>query len=411
MSNSLAIAAVTATLQSILQNGVTVEQDLNDATVTILPLDKARAANTNNQLNLFLYMVMRNAAWVNADMPRQVQPGEIAIPPLPLNLYYLLTAFGRDDDVTQPFGHELLGKAMSILHDHPVLSADDITGATQTLLPGNDLAQQLERIRITFHPLSIDELNKLFTGFAMQYRLSAAYEVAVALIESTRATRTPLPVLTRGQQDQGISAQADLTPPVPTLLTITPPKQQPSARLNDIVALTGVHLDGGTNIGVQFNHPLWTAPVEVPPQAGGTATALAVQIPNQPVDWPAGFYTVAVLMQRPGETIRRPTNELTLALAASITIAPASAPAGTVVYTVTVAPQVWSAQRASLMLGDNEFLADAHPTKTGTLTFSATGLVAGDYWVRLRVDGVDSLLVDRTKTRPVFDPTQKVTVT
>src|SRR6266851_2985385 len=131
MSNSLAIAAVTATLQSILQNGVTVEQDLNDATVTILPLDKARAANTNNQLNLFLYMVMRNAAWVNADMPRQVQPGEIAIPPLPLNLYYLLTAFGRDDDVTQPFGHELLGKAMSILHDHPVLSADDITGATQ----------------------------------------------------------------------------------------------------------------------------------------------------------------------------------------------------------------------------------------------------------------------------------------
>jgi hypothetical protein len=418
MSNSQAIAAVTATLQSILQNGVPLgEPDLADAHVTILPLDKARAANTHNQLNLFLYMVMRNAAWVNADMPRQVQPGEIAIPPLPLNLYYLLTAFGKDDDVAQPFGHELLGKAMSILHDHPVLSADDITAATQTLLPGNDLAQQLERIRITFHPLSIDELNKLFTGFAMQYRLSAAYEVAVALIESTRATRTPLPVLTRGRQDQGISAQADLTPPVPTLLTITPPNQQPSARLNDIVVLTGVHLDGGTNIGVQFNHPLWTAPVEVPPQAGGTATALAVQIPNQPVDWPAGLYSVAVLMQRPGETIRRPTNELTLTLAPSITIAPASAPAGTVLYTVTVAPQVWAAQpgrpaqSASLMLGDNEFLAAAPPTKTGTLTFSATGLVAGDYWVRLRVDGVDSLLVDRTKTPPVFDPTQKVTVT
>jgi hypothetical protein len=413
MSNSLAIAAVTATLQSILQNGVTVEQDLNDATVTILPLDKARAANTNNQLNLFLYMVMRNAAWVNADMPRQVQPGEIAIPPLPLNLYYLLTAFGRDDDVTQPFGHELLGKAMSILHDHPVLSADDITGATQTLLPGNDLAQQLERIRITFHPLSIDELNKLFTGFAMQYRLSAAYEVAVALIESTRAARTPLPVLTRGQQDQGISAQADLTPPVPTLLTITPPNQQPSARLNDIVALTGVHLDG-TNIDVQFNYlnpALGTAPVEVPPQAGGTATAIAVQIPNQPVNWPAGFYEVAVLVQRPGETFRRTTNELTLALAPSMTIAPASAPAGTILYTVTVTPQVWPGQRASLMLGDNEFLADAHATKTGTLTFAATGLLAGDYRVRLRVDGVDSLLVDRTKTPPVFDPTQKVTVT
>ena len=31
--------------------------------------------------------------------------------------------------------------------------------------------------------------------------------------------------------------------------------------------------------------------------------------------------------------------------------------------------------------------------------------------MRLRVDGVDSLLVDKTVTPPVFDPAQKVTVT
>jgi len=409
MSNSQAIAAVTATLHSILQHGVPVPHDLSDATVTILPLDKARAANTHNQLNLFLYMVERNAAWANADMPRQVQPGEIAVPPLPLNLYYLLTAFGRDDDALQPFGHELLGKAMSILHDHPVLSADDIRAATSTLSPASDLDQQIEHVRLTFQPLSIDELSKLWTGFGMQYRLSAAYEAAVALIESTRATRTPLPVLTRGdQKDRGIDSSPDLTPPVPTLQAVTPPNQQPSARLNDVVALTGVNFDG-TNIRVQFGHPLWTAPVEVPPQAGGTATALTVQI--QPAVWPAGFYTVAVLVRRPGETFRRTTNELTLALAPSITIAPASAPAGTIVYTVTVAPQVWPTQRASLMLGDNEFLADPHAAQTPTLTFSATGLVAGHYWVRLRVDGVDSLLVDRTQTPPMFDTTQQVTVT
>ena len=410
MSNSQAIAAVTATLQSILQAGLTVEPDLSDATVTILPLDKARAANTNNQLNLFLYMVARNAAWVNADMPRQVQPGEIAVPPLPLNLYYLFTAFGRDDDAAQPFGHELLGKAMSILHDYPALRAADIRAATSSLSPASDLDQQIERVRLTFQPLSIDDLSKLWTGFGMQYRLSAAYEAAVTLIESTRATRTPLPVLTRGPQDQGVAAQPDLSPPEPTLQAIIPPNQQPSARLNDVVALTGVNFDG-TNIGVQFDHALWTAPVEVPPEAGGTATALAVQIPNQPAVWPAGFYTVAVLVQRPGETFRRTTNALALALAPSIAIAPASAPAGTIVYTVTVAPQVWPTQRASLMLGDNEFLADPHAAQTPTLTFSATGLVAGDYWVRLRVDGVDSLLVDRTQTPPVFDTTQQVTVT
>ncbi|HEY1426210.1 MAG TPA: DUF4255 domain-containing protein [Caulobacteraceae bacterium] len=407
MSNSQAIAAVTATLQSILQNGVVSEQDLNDTHVTILPLDKARAANTNNQLNLFLYLVARNPAWVNADMPRQVQPGETAVPPLPLNLYYLLTAFGRDDDVAQPFGHELLGKAMSILHDYPVLSGADIRAATASLTPPSDLDQQIERVRLTFQPLTIDELSKLWTGFGMQYRLSAAYEVAVTLIESTRATRTPLPTLTRGPQDQGIASQPDLTPPVPTLQTLTPPGRQPSASLNDIVALTGVHLDG-TNIGVEFAHALWSAPVEVPPQAGGTATTLSVQIPNQPAVWPAGFYTVAVLVQRPSESFRRTTNQLTLALAPKITVTPPALHGGSAA--VTVAPEVWPEQRASLLLNDNELPADPHAAKTATLSFKTAGLAAGEYWARLRVDGVDSLLVDRSQTPPFFDPTQKVTL-
>jgi hypothetical protein len=410
MSNSLAIAAVTATLQSILQHNVVLDPDLNDTHVTILPLDKARGANTFNQLNLFLYMVSRNAAWVNADMPRQVKPGEVAISPLPLNLYFLLTAFGRDDDAAKPFGHELFGKALSVLYDHPVLGADDIRAATQAALPRSDLDQQLERVRITFHPLTIDELSKLWTGFAMQYRLSAAYEVAVTLIESTRATRTPLPVLTRGPNDQGIGSQADLTPPLPTLFAIAPPNRQPAARLGEIVTITGVHLDG-TNAGVLVRHPSWTTPVELAPQPGATAGTLSVQIPNQPNAWPAGFYTVEVFVQRTGETFRRSTNQLTLALAPTIAVAPASAPAGAIVYTATVTPDVLPAQRATLMVGGAEFPADPLGAPSATLSFSTTGLTAGSYPVRLRVDGVDSILVDATKTPPVFDPTQRVTVT
>ena len=92
MSNSQAIAAVTATLQGILQHAIPAETilDLGDTLVTIQPLDKARGSNTHNQLNLFLYMVVRNAAWVTADMPRQVLPGETGFQPLPLNLYYLV---------------------------------------------------------------------------------------------------------------------------------------------------------------------------------------------------------------------------------------------------------------------------------------------------------------------------------
>jgi hypothetical protein len=410
MSNSLAIAAVTATLQSILQHGVIAESDLTDTTVTILPLDKARIGITKNQLNLFLYQVARNVAWANAEMPRQVSPGETGYPPLPLNLYYLLTAFGQNDDASKPFGHALLGKAMSLLHDHPILSPDDIKAAVLSALPESDLDRQIERIRITLHPVSFDDQSKLWTGFATQYRLSVAYEVAVALIESTRPARTPLPVLARGQGDSGVSAQADLTSPLPMLETLVPPGNQPSARLNDVVTLTGFHLDG-TSVSVQFRHALWNMPLEVAPDPGGSDKQIAVTIPNASDDWPAGFYAVTVLVQRAGEDFLRSTNQLVMALAPTITISPASPAAGNVTFTVTTTPSAWPDQRCSLLLGDQEVLANPHAAKSGTLAFAAGNLVAGSYYVRLRVDGVDSLLVKRAPPPPVFDDTQKVTVT
>ncbi|HKT99536.1 MAG TPA: DUF4255 domain-containing protein [Paraburkholderia sp.] len=416
MSNALAIAAATATLRYILQQGVTADPDLNDATVTIQPLDKARGANTANQLNLFLYQIQRNAAWVSRDMPRQLMQGESGFAPLPLNLWYLVTAFGRNDDAdnsAQPFGHHLLGKAMSVLHDHAVLSAADIVAATQTVLPASDLDRQVERIRITFQPLSVEEVYRLWTGFATQYRLSAAYELAVTLIESTRTARTPLPTLTRGPNDQGFNAQANLLPPLPGLLTIAPPNQQPGAALNDIVTISGYHLDG-SNVVVRFAHALWSAPVDVNPEPGATATQLSVRIPNDPASWPAGFYAVEVLVQRPGETFQRATNQLQLALAPRITLAHTSTAAAnqtyTVTNTVTSVPQVWPAQRAALLFGDQEIVAPDHPAQTGTLVFEAAAVAAGDYLVRLRVDGVDSPLVNRSVTPPAFDSSQKVTV-
>jgi hypothetical protein len=418
MSNSRAIAAVTATLRSLLHFHLNADTRLSLTNVTIQPLDRARdnVDHTLNQVNLFLYMIARNGAWVNADMPRHVKPGESAMSPLPLNLYYLVTPFGKNDDAAEPFGHELLGKAMSIFFDHPVLSAADIKAATAALLPDSDLDRQVEQLRITFQPLTMEDLSKLWSGFAMQYRLSAAYEVGVTLIESTRGTRTPLPILMRGSADSGFPSQADLTPPVPTLYEIAPPNRQPAARLGNVLTITGVHLDGTTVPAVRFFHPALAAPVEVAADTGGTSTTLSVTIPLSGASaWPAGFYTVEVLVERAGETFRRTTNQLTFALAPSLTIIPPITPAvaspAALVYTVTVSPDVRPEQRATLMLGDIEFAAEPHPAQTDTLQFTTVGLAAGDYWVRLRVDGVDSILVDRSQAPPAFDTSQKVTVT
>jgi hypothetical protein len=417
MSNALAIAAVTATLRSLLQKGFDVDHDLEHTSVTTQPLDKARESKTN-QLNLFLYHTLPNAAWVNMDVPRRVLPGETGLPALALKLHYLITAYGLDDDTTAPFSHHVLGRAMSVLHDHPLLGAEEIRSATASGLPRTDLDRQIERVRITLQPLSLDELSKLWTGLQTQYRLSVGYEATVVLIDSAQHTRSPLPVLTRG-----VGSQSGLIAPFPALDEVLPQGGQPSARLGETLGLGGHHLDG-TNVGVVFNHPSWSAPVEVPPQPGGTDTRLTVGIPNQPATWPAGFYTLAVRVQRPGESYRRMTNERSLSLAPTMTIAPAAPPAGDITFTVTCSPhvgveqrgsEVRLVQRATLLFGDQEIPAEpppAAPNPTGTLTFKAQHVAAGEYFARLRIDGVDSLLVvDRSVTPPVFDQTQKVTVT
>ena len=408
MSNPLAIAATTLTLQAILQSGIVsasdpTDTDLTDTIVTILPPDKARGNGNANQLNLFLYQILPNAAWRNMNIPTQVASGETGNPPLALTLHYLVTAFGKDNDTTLPFGHHLLCKAMSVLYDHALLGPDEIRAATSASFPLTDLDKQMERVRITLQPMSLEEISKLWTGLVTQYRLSVGYEVSVMLIESTQAKKTPLPVLSRG-----VSSSGNLISPFPALDQIQFPNSQTAALLGDSLVFTGNNLDG-TQVALVFNHSLWSLPVEIP-APGGTATQVTLTIPNSPANWPAGFYTVSLKVQRPTETYRRTTNQLSFALAPKMTIIPPNAAGPNITYTVTSSPEVRAEQSAALLLGDQEIVAQPHTTQTPTLSFKAQNLTAGDFYVRLRIDGVDSLLVDRSGKVPKFDSSRAVKV-
>jgi hypothetical protein len=108
------------------------------------------------------------------------------------------------------------------------------------------------------------------------------------------------------------------------------------------------------------------------------------------------------------------TNQLPFSLAPAITsplpLNAARDGNGNARIRLTCTPQVRPDQRASLLLGDREVLAAPHPNLTDTLDFVVTAAAPGEYWLRLRVDGVDSVLVDRSVTPPRFDPTQKVTI-
>jgi Pvc16 N-terminal domain len=254
MSNSLAIAAVTTTLRNLITPAIL--NELGSGTVTAKPPDKAREPGDNgNQINIFLYQVLPNGSLRNMDLPNRVKPGETGQPPLALNLYYLMTAYGKDND--DILAHRLLGKAMQILHDFAVLNPADI----KTALAESELHNQLERVRITLQPMSTEEVSKLWATFQTQYRISASYELSVVLIDSSRSVKTLLPALTRGSGDQGIFAQADMTPPFPTLEAVQPPNQQPSVRLGEVFSLKGHHLDSDDGrLVVLLMHPRFIAP-------------------------------------------------------------------------------------------------------------------------------------------------------
>lgn len=419
MSSAQAVSAVTAAMRNLLDLGT---RDHPPGTVvTTRSPDKARALNTSNQLNVFLYHASLAAAWRNADMPSRVRPGETSMPPLPLTLHYLLTAYGADDDDMQ--GHHVLGRAMSVLHDHPILSREEMLAALPPEVPPfPPVVDQLEHVRITFQPMSLEEMSKLWTTLQTQYRISAAYQVSVVLIESLAAVKTPLPVLQQGDDGLGPSASPDLTPPFPALSEVLGPDPGFVVELGDTVVLRGHHLDG-TGVEARFRHPELGLINVLAPLATPTAAELSVQIPDDAAAasvWPPGIYAVSVAVTGAGPQDEHVTNEVPLALAPRIlTILPnpvARDPEGSIAVTLTFVPELRARQRAALLVGDREISPQvpADPTlPTGTLTFVSIGapVAVGDHFARLRMAGVDSILVDRTAVPPKFDDDRRITVT
>jgi hypothetical protein len=418
MSNALAIAAVTNYLRILLHNRL--GDDVPGVDVSTRPPDRARNGDTGEQVNLFLYHTAINAAWRNRDIPWRVRPGEVGHPPLPLNLYYLLTAYSGEDEAGVPQdpnppqllgSYRLLGQAMGILHDHPLLDPTQINSA----LPDADQDafpfDQVEKVRISPQPLNLEEMSKIWSGFQTHYRPSVAYEVSVVLIESQRPRRAALPVLRRGPEDRGVET---VIGPFPILEEIRRPAgARYGFQLGDTVELIGRNL-AGENLAVGLTHPL-LLPVELSPQPDSTAEKLIVALPDNgtAVNWAAGFYTLTVTSGATGETARR-SNALPLPLSPQVTdISPNPATpdgSGSVTLTVQCAPRVLPAQRARLLLGEREIPAQDHPAPTDSLTFTITDAPLGAFVVRLRVDGVDSLPVQATPAGLIFDPAQTVTI-
>jgi Pvc16 N-terminal domain len=405
MSSALAIAGVTAVLRDLLNDGL-VNHNISGAlgssvTVSVVAPDRVVPANgaEASQINLFLYLVTPNTGWRNQQLPSRDSTGRLLLTnaPLALDLHYLLSVYSNGD----LHGEILLGYAMQLLHEMPVLTRDAIrmalnpSPAVGSALPpslralvDSGLEDQVELIKLTPQYLNTEEMSKLWTAMQSHFRPTAAYTASVVLIQAQRPARSPLPVLSRGLvdpatgRDRGVVVNPTLVPPVPMLTTLVPPQRQPVARIGDTIDLKGHDLDG-TNREVRLVNDRFdidtTIPALAPPSNGAGSLVRFTLDTSLAATLPVGVYGVTVRVVRPGETRARETNRLTMVLAPQMTNLPLAVNrngAGTVSFTIEEAP-------------------------------------VGSLLARLRVDGIDSPIIDLSKESPAI-PTfldQRVVIT
>jgi uncharacterized protein DUF4255 len=190
---SFAIAATTAVLRDVLANGLirySGVTGLGDVNVTVLPPDRVTVgADEPNQVNLFMYRVSPHSKLRSVSPPGPGVNTERRKRMLPLDLHYLITAYGAQD-----FHSEiLLGCAVHLLNTTPVLTPDIVRdalgrpagkGHKGAMSPAREAlsvatAHHAEaRLRVSQEFLSFEEMSKLWSVLQARYRPSVTYEVS-----------------------------------------------------------------------------------------------------------------------------------------------------------------------------------------------------------------------------------------
>lgn len=418
MSSALAIAGVSAVLTDLLNNGL-VNNDITPLTgpvnVSAKPPDRVTPSGGTdlNQLNLFLYHVAPNPGWRNRALPSRDGDGaRLTNPPLALDLFYLLTAYGEKDFQAEI----LLGYAMQLFHETPVLTRDAIRTAlggtpkpvVGTVLPQTfqtlvaaDLADQVEQIKIIPQAMSTEEMSKLWTALQTSYRPTAAYQVSVVLIESRRPTRQTLPVRERIVEVvpfqrpviESIESDADPGEPIVASSTIVIAGRQLRGTITSV-------LIGGSKF--------------IPVVSDLGQNQIKILLPSQPGVLRAGVQGVQVVHEidlgKPPVAHRGVESNVAAFILHPKLSSPVFPVNASGTFTITFDPPVGRSQRVTLLLGESNppagtpgraysiaappenGIATVGQTETAAVTFSLANVDPGDYLVRVQVDGAESAL-------------------
>jgi hypothetical protein len=199
MSSYLAIQAVSEALRHVLWEQYVADDVIrpivgSEAAISFKnPTETAR--DSGNRLSLWLYHVTENEFVKNQPPLRANGPESIQVPPMAINLFYLVTPFAQTGEAD----HMLLGKTIQTMYDNAIVLLRD------------PVSQIAEELRIVFCRLSLEELTRVWEALREPYRLSICYEVRVTRVDSQRVqqharvvergvARAPLPMSPAGLQ-------------------------------------------------------------------------------------------------------------------------------------------------------------------------------------------------------------------
>ena len=409
MSNFLAVATVTATLKRILGEALADAGPGSVANAGVTTVRPEAATNGNDDrrgINVYLFQTTPNGAWRNADLPTRRDDGSLVVrPQAAVDLHYLLSFYG-DDAALEP--ERLLGIAIRALNDRPVLTRGAVRDAVdsalqddpQTFLQFSNLADQVELVKFSPMSLNLEELSKVWSVFFQTpYALSVAYQATVVLIEGEDEPRPALPVRERNLDVlpfrfpviERIRAAAGPADPITAGSVVVVEGRQLAADL------TRVRIGAGTVTppvaGVTDTAITLTLPAATPAGVQGLQVAHPLQLGTPPVEHRGFESNVAAFVLRP-------------TIDGAVTTAAGGGGGRDV--TVPLSPDVGKGQRVVLLLNEADPPADrparafsfagpprnapADPETSDSITIPTAGVPAGEYLVRVQVDGAESVL-------------------
>jgi uncharacterized protein DUF4255 len=182
-----AIAAVTQTILGILSDAV--PADFTGAQFEPLQIaDFQKPKPVDEGISLLLYSVAASALQRNLH-PRPEASGKQVRPPLPLDLHYLVTAWGK----TAPQQQRLLGWCMRTLEDVGRLNPALLNhyGGPDIVFKSNEI------VDLVYESIAMTDLSSLWDMLKPNAHVSVGYVARMIYIESEVEIPTGAPVQTR----------------------------------------------------------------------------------------------------------------------------------------------------------------------------------------------------------------------